>query len=693
MNPTMPGATPGIMPGLPSSGANTQPWQGLPQANNGTTWGGQNPNYNYATGQSQHPRPHGPNAQGYSPIHYGQNNLQVGYAKVGQARYAGGVPQLAAVDHPASGGNAVVPPELLGGRFAVGKNTGKIIDTKAGAYTPEDARQYQLLYNWAQRNGVNIVGQGGQGGGYDPNIVYAQPNRYVDLRTGLANPPSTGASADAGAFIGPDILTRLRQKAGFDPAIAARDAQRLGVAALGPGTNGEQYTNLGTGYIAPYDKAAGGKNAKAPKWLSNQGGMAQFNIGFNQLGDTNVQKLMALGAAQGLSKQDLMWLASKPAQGALFNGGNQGGFDMGAFLEQHPDQIGAAIAQIKALPGGKNDPWMGGAGTGWDPSSLAGYSDAYGAWNADQQAARGGMPPRFFTNTNQPGNADVAQTVSDWQAAAANPGAAIPQTATTTPTPATATTNTTAPAAATPAAQTAADTVKQTATLGYTTPQAAIQAGMDPSKDIAYWSTQGWQYNPATTQWTQTAQPQTLSGAGHQVAHKASVAGDTLGGYQPYGADPGYTGGLPIDATYEAQRRLAQAQLDRQLGTVGPAREAIASQGTLQDTRLNNDAVIAQQNLKEALIARGALQSSLYASGLGDLATSVGRSKQDLAAQLEQAYGQLALTSNDAYGAYEQAIQEALLALAQRAANDQNTVVPHSGPARRKAGNKKARRR
>jgi hypothetical protein len=126
----------------------------------------------------------------------------------------------------------------LGGRFAYGKNNNKIIDKGYGTYSPEQARQYQLLYNWAKQNGTNIVGQSGSGGGYDPTILYAQPNRYVDMRTGVANPTSTGASSGSQALIGGGVLDRLRTNSGYDPTVAAASAERLGLNQAGfPGSD------------------------------------------------------------------------------------------------------------------------------------------------------------------------------------------------------------------------------------------------------------------------------------------------------------------------------------------------------------------------------------------------------------------------------------------------------------------------
>jgi hypothetical protein len=141
-----------------------------------------------------------------------------------------------------------VLPDRFSSGFKIGENTGKIIDTTVGMTTGAHAAQYQKLYNAAQAAGLNITGGKGEGGAYNPTVVYRQPNRYIDMRTGLANPSSTGASADAGYFINPGLLDILRQKSGFDPAVAAQTAHS---AALGPGTDGNQYTNLGQGYVAP----------------------------------------------------------------------------------------------------------------------------------------------------------------------------------------------------------------------------------------------------------------------------------------------------------------------------------------------------------------------------------------------------------------------------------------------------------
>lgn len=213
----------------------------------------------------------------------------------------------------------------------------------------------------------------------------------------------------------------------------------------------------------------------------------------------------------------------------------------------------------------------------------------------------------------------------------------------------------------TPAQQTAAETVQNTASQGFNTPQASIAGGIDPTKHLAYWQSQGWQYNPATTQWTQV-------GGGLNAAAQ-NVPADVQ-------AIQNQINSLPLDPAFEAQRRALENQLQTTLGSIGPAREQVASQENQALARMTTDEANATQNLNENLVGRGIEQSSIRPQLLGDLATQSLRNRQDLAGQVANAYGDIAQAATGAYGDYAQGLAEALLSLANRQATSPYSLTP-----------------
>jgi hypothetical protein len=404
---------------------------------------------------------------------------QIGYAKVGQARNIGapaGAPG-APTPHP---GNA--PPEaLLGGRFGVNAN-GKIVDQGYGVYTPEQARQYQMLYNWAQQNGGNIVGQSGEGGGYNPTVLYAQPNRYVDMRTGLANPPNTGASSEAGSTVSPAVLARLQEKSGYDPT-----------------------------KVNSHSMAVGQRHGEQSQW---------------QLGSD--------GKYHDMNKPLPPGVELKPPEGAT------------APLTQPLDQVAEA---------------------------------------------------------------------------------------------------------------------------GHGTPQAAINAGKDPTKHLAYWQDKGWTYNDATDQWSNPNAP-AAAPAPTPTPEQAGAAAPTM----------------PLDPAYIAAQRAAQYGLNSSLNQVNPALEQINAQNQLALARMGTNASNDTQALMEALASRGALQSSIYGTERGNLATNYLRLGQDLAADVANAQSSVYQGEQSAYNDYYQALIEALLASGDRSMTSSYTPVGRTKPKKKKKG-------
>jgi hypothetical protein len=216
--------------------------------------------------------------------------------------------------------------------------------------------------------------------------------------------------------------------------------------------------------------------------------------------------------------------------------------------------------------------------------------------------------------------------------------------------------------------------INQIAEAGHGTPQSAINAGKDPTKHQAYWADKGWVYNEATDQWTdknatpgQTPpinMPGTVPGgitpgAGATVPAQAGAASPTM----------------PLDPAYIAAQRAAQLQLNSTLQGVDPALEQINAQNNLALARMQTNQGVDTQALMEALSARGALQSSIYGTERGNLATNYMRTGQDLAADVANAQSQVYQQQQSAYNDYYGSLIEALLASANTGATSEYTPV------------------
>jgi hypothetical protein len=249
----------------------------------------------------------------------------------------------------------------------------------------------------------------------------------------------------------------------------------------------------------------------------------------------------------------------------------------------------------------------------------------------------------------------------------------------------------------------------QTPQAGNTTPESAAAAGRTPEKHAAFWSAQGWHQNQATGVWhgpnNATWDPQTAQQPGGQpgvpqpgqpnhqqpgqtppIVPGQTVPTPTGGGAQPTGqpAVPGQypmpsqaNPGLPLDTTYEAQRRMAENSLQSQLAPLGPQGESIASQLQLAEARQATNKMYDTQQMKETLNGRGMLNSSLLGDESTKLATDYLRQNQDLGAQSAQAYGNLAQAAAGAYGDYYQQMAEYMLQLQQRTEQSAYAPVTH----------------
>jgi hypothetical protein len=90
---------------------------------------------------------------------------------------------------------------------------------------------------------------------------------------------------------------------------------------------------------------------------------------------------------------------------------------------------------------------------------------------------------------------------------------------------------------------------------------------------------------------------------------------------------------------------------------------------------MNTNQGVDTQALMEALSSRGALQSSIYGTERGNLATNYMRTGQDLAADVANAQSQVYQTQQQGYNDYYGALIEALLASANNSATSQYTPV------------------
>lgn len=247
------------------------------------------------------------------------------------------------------------------------------------------------------------------------------------------------------------------------------------------------------------------------------------------------------------------------------------------------------------------------------------------------------------------------------------------------------------------------------------TPQAAMAAGRNPEKHQAYWQSVGWTLNPATGEWTQAGgggqgqggTPPGQPGPGGVPNHvppgttppinpnvpPAGQPGTQPNGQQPFGVPPPGQQNLPLDATFEGQRRLFEDALQAQLSPLNAQGESIGAQLQLARAREQTNKMFDQQNLREGLNSRGMLNSTVYGDDLGKLATDYLRQDQDLGSQAADAYGNLAAAASGAYGDYYRGMAEYLLQLQNRLESSPYTVTPSIPNQTRIAPRRRRRRR
>lgn len=203
----------------------------------------------------------------------------------------------------------------------------------------------------------------------------------------------------------------------------------------------------------------------------------------------------------------------------------------------------------------------------------------------------------------------------------------------------------------------------------------------DPRAHLAWWAQNGWNFNAQT-------------GRFHYVGNGQGGQPGGPGGGQPgqgNGGNGGNNGGngngngdngkpsdqLPLDATFEAQRRAYEDALAAQMGVLGPMREQVGANLGLQGARLDTNQNQDQRSMLESLAGRGAFGGGIQTRDTGNLATNYLRQHQDLANSAAGQYSDIAQRGADAQTQYQQSLAEALLALAQRQAQSQYSVTRH----------------
>ena len=161
------------------------------------------------------------------------------------------------------------------------------------------------------------------------------------------------------------------------------------------------------------------------------------------------------------------------------------------------------------------------------------------------------------------------------------------------------------------------------------------------------------------------------AGAGGGAIPGGGGPGPTPG---PGGIDP--LSGLPLDPTFEAQRRLLDDALAGRLGALAPLRAQIAAQQQLQGTRLDTNEGVDRGRLLDQMAARGIVGSGIQREDTGRLGTDYLRQRQDLANAAAGQYADLSRAEGEYRNEYSTGLSELLLALAGRQLEDPYAVTP-----------------
>jgi hypothetical protein len=147
-----------------------------------------------------------------------------------------------------------------------------------------------------------------------------------------------------------------------------------------------------------------------------------------------------------------------------------------------------------------------------------------------------------------------------------------------------------------------------------------------------------------------------MTGTGNQVADAASQAQ----AQQAAAQTQMQLNSLPLDPQFEGQRRVLQAQLDRQLSQINASYGRLGAEQNLAQSRLDTNRGVDEQRLLESMAGRGTLNSSIYGDNRESLATDYGRMQTDLGISIADALAGLSGQQGDAYSNYDQGLIELL---------------------------------
>ncbi len=248
---------------------------------------------------------------------------------------------------------------------------------------------YQRLFN---ASGGNIFGGGGRGGPYNPTTLYATPQGYVDMRTGMGNPPNVGMPESSRYILSPEQLDVIRQRAGYNPETARPLSQPVGpvIPFTPPVQPGVRPTPGQT--PPPVMYGPGGRN---PGDIGGTSGVPWYGPGGRGpagmpegIGGTSWTPWTTGGGRGG---------------GSPWTGGGRGGFSSLMDLRSGPKgmrlQVGQPMAAPPAFPG--LTPLPANAPTDFLPmtpqfeATRRGAEDRYAGALADINAARGLVSPQM----------------------------------------------------------------------------------------------------------------------------------------------------------------------------------------------------------------------------------------------------------------------------------------------------------
>jgi hypothetical protein len=134
--------------------------------------------------------------------------------------------------------------------------------------------------------------------------------------------------------------------------------------------------------------------------------------------------------------------------------------------------------------------------------------------------------------------------------------------------------------------------------------------------------------------------------------------------------------GLPLDPTFEAQRRLLEDSLQAQLAQIMARRQQLQPEADVQLARLATEQARQSDLLDESLVGRGIYRSGIRGQEQGRLGNLFDRSRQDISFSLAQALQALADQEAQARLGYNQGLMEMLLQLANRSAANPFSPLP-----------------